>query len=176
VRKAFASAINTDDIRRNVYNGFAEPITWAMTPAQFGYDANLKSAYSFDLNAAKESLVAAGKDLGFGPGKPRDMLILYNAAAPWQGYIVTQVAANINQLDVGLKLDVKALSFTEYVNSWRSPLTGFSVHSAFSLTRERCYHPRNLLMLATTQHSLRTHAARFAAAALLPHPLAGSAR
>ena len=38
------------------------------------------------------------------------MLILYNAAAPWQGYIVTQVAANINQMDVGLKLDVKALS------------------------------------------------------------------
>ena len=128
--------MNTDDIRRNVYNGFAEPITWAMTPAQFGYDANVKSAYSFDLNAAKELLVAAGKDLGFGPDKPRDMLILYNAAAPWQGYIVTQVAANINQLDVGLKLDVKALSFTEYVNSWRSQLTGFSVHSAFSLTAD----------------------------------------
>ena len=136
VRKAFASAMNTDDIRRNVYNGFAEPITWAMTPAQFGYDANVKSAYSFDLNAAKELLVAAGKDLGFGPNKPRDMLILYNAAAPWQGYIVTQVAANINQLDVGLKLDVKALSFTEYVNSWRSQLTGFSVHSAFSVTAD----------------------------------------
>jgi len=46
------------------------------------------------------------------------------------------VAANINQLDVGLKLDVKALSFTEYVNSWRSQLTGFSVHSAFSVTAD----------------------------------------
>jgi len=136
VRKAFASAMNTEDIRRNVFNGFAEPITWAMTPAQFGYDPNLKSAYSFDLNAAKELLAAAGKDLGFAPGKPRDMLIIYNAAAPWQGYIATQVAANINQLDIGLKLDVKALSFTEYVNSWRSQLTGFSIHSSFSLTAD----------------------------------------
>ena len=49
---------------------------------------------------------------------------------------MTQVAANMNQLDVGLKLDVKALSFTEYVNSWRSQLTGFSVHSSFSLTAD----------------------------------------
>ena len=136
VRKAFASAMNTGDIRRNVYDGFAEPVTWAMTPAQFGYDANVKTGYSSDLNAAKELLNAAGKDLGFGPGQPRDMLILTNAAAPWQGYIATQVASNINQLDVGLKLDVKALSFPEYVNSWRSQLTGFSIHSSFSLTAD----------------------------------------
>jgi ABC-type transport system substrate-binding protein len=46
------------------------------------------------------------------------------------------VAANINKLNVGLRLDVKALSFTEYVNSWRSQLTGFSIHSTFSLTAD----------------------------------------
>jgi hypothetical protein len=61
------------------------------------------------------------------------MTIIYNAAAPWQGYIATQVAANVNKLNAGLKLDVKALSFTEYVNSWRSQLTSFSIHSTFSL-------------------------------------------
>ena len=46
------------------------------------------------------------------------------------------MAANINKLDVGLRLDVKALSYTEYVNSWRSQLTGFSIHSSFSLTAD----------------------------------------
>jgi peptide/nickel transport system substrate-binding protein len=136
VRKAFASAVDTADIRRNVFNGFAEPISWGMTPAQFGYDPNIKQSYSFDLDAAKKLLLAAGKDVGFGPEKPQSMGLIYNASAPWQGYIATQVAANINKLDVCLKLDVKALSFTEYVNSWRSQLTGFSIHSTFSLTAD----------------------------------------
>jgi peptide/nickel transport system substrate-binding protein len=136
VRKAFASAVDTADIRRNVFNGFAEPTSWGLTPAQFGFDANVQAAYAFDLAAAEALLADAGKDLGFSAGKPRDMLVIYNAAAPWQGYIATQVAANINKLDVGLRLDVKALSFTEYVNSWRSQLTGFSVHSGFSLTAD----------------------------------------
>jgi len=136
VRKAFASAIDDADIRRNVFNGFAEPTTWGLTPAQFGYDPKLKKAYAFDLKLAKELLEAAAKDLGFSPAKPRTMVVIYNAAAPWQGYIATQVASNINELDVGLKLDVKALSFTEYVNSWRSQLTGFSIHSTFSLTAD----------------------------------------
>jgi peptide/nickel transport system substrate-binding protein len=136
VRKAFASAINDADIRRNVFNGFAEPISWGLTPAQFGYDPATKKAYSFDLKLAKELLDAAGKDVGFSPAKPQNMVIISNAAAPWQGYIATQLASNINQLDVGLKLDVKALSFTEYVNSWRSQLTSFSIHSTFSLTAD----------------------------------------
>ena len=136
VRKAFASAVDTADIRRNVFNGFAEPTSWGLTPAQFGYDASVKAAYSFDLEHAKKLLLEAGKDLGFGPERPKDLVVIYNAAAPWQGYIATQVAANINKLNVGLKLDVKALSFTEYVNSWRSQLTGFSIHSTFSLTAD----------------------------------------
>ncbi len=136
VRKAFASAIDTADIRRNVLNGFAEPITWGLTPAQFGYDPKVKASYAFNLDLARKLLLEAGRDLGFGPDRPRDMVIIYNAAAPWQGYIATQVAANVNKLNVGLKLDVKALSFTEYVNSWRSQLTGFSIHSTFSLTAD----------------------------------------
>lgn len=136
VRKAFASAIDTADIRRNVFNGFAEPITWGLTPAQFGYDPKVKASYAFNLDLARKLLLEAGRDLGFGPDRPRDMVIIYNAAAPWQGYIATQVAANVNKLNVGLKLDVKALSFTEYVNSWRSQLTGFSIHSTFSLTAD----------------------------------------
>ena len=119
-----------------MFNGFAEPITWGLTPAQFGYDPAIKKAYSFDLKLAKELLDAAGKDVGFSPAKPQNMVIISNAAAPWQGYIATQLAANLNKLDVGLKLDVKALSFTEYVNSWRSQLTGFSIHSTFSLTAD----------------------------------------
>ena len=136
VRKAFASALDTADIRRNVFNGFAEPTSWGLTPAQFGYDAGVKAAYSFNLEQAKKLLLEAGKDVGFGPDKPRDLVIIYNAAAPWQGYIATQLAANVNNLNVGLKLDVKALSFTEYVNSWRSQLTSFSIHSTFSLTAD----------------------------------------
>jgi peptide/nickel transport system substrate-binding protein len=136
VRKAFAAAIDTADIRRNVFNGFAEPTAWGLTPAQFGYDPTIKAAYSFNLDNAKRLLLEAGKELGFGPDKPKDLLIIYNAAAPWQGYIATQVAANINKLNAGLKLDVKALSFTEYVNSWRSHLTSFSIHSTFSLTAD----------------------------------------
>jgi peptide/nickel transport system substrate-binding protein len=136
VRRAFASAIDTADIRRNVFNGFAEPITWGLTPAQFGYDPKVKASYAFNLDLARKLLLEAGRDLGFGPDHPRDMVIIYNAAAPWQGYIATQVAANVNKLNVGLKLDVKALSFTEYVNSWRSQLTGFSIHSTFSLTAD----------------------------------------
>jgi peptide/nickel transport system substrate-binding protein len=136
IRKAFASAIDTADIRRNVFNGFAEPITWGLTPAQFGYDPKVKASYAFNLDQSKKLLLEAGKDLGFGPDRPRDMVVIYNAAAPWQGYIATQVAANINKMNVGLRLDVKALSFTEYVNSWRSQLTGFSIHSTFSLTAD----------------------------------------
>ena len=136
VRKAFASALDTADIRRNVFNGFAEPNSWGLTPAQFGYDPSIKPAYKYDLEAAKKLLLDAGKELGFGPDKPRDIVLISNAAAPWQGYIATQLASNINKLNVGLKLDVKALSFTEYVNSWRSHLTGFSIHSSFSLTAD----------------------------------------
>ena len=136
VRKAFASAIDTADIRRNVFNGFAEPTSWGMTPAQFGYDPNVKAAYAFNVDTAKRLLLEAGKDLGLAPDKPKDLLVIYNAAAPWQGYIATQVAANVNKLNAGLKLDVKALSFTEYVNSWRSQLTSFSIHSTFSLTAD----------------------------------------
>jgi peptide/nickel transport system substrate-binding protein len=134
VRKAFADALNDADIRRNVFNGFAEPITWGLTPAQFGYDPKITKSYAYNLAEAKTLLLAAGKDLGFSPDHPKDMDIIYNAAAPWQGYIATEVAANINGLNVGLKMNVKALSFTEYVNSWRSKLTGFSIHSTFSLT------------------------------------------
>ena len=136
VRKAFASILDTADIRRNVFNGFAEPIAWGLTPAQFGYDPNVKAAYSFNLEQAKKLLQDAGKDLGFSADKPKDMVLIYNASAPWQGYIATQVAANISALNVGLKLDVKPLSFSEYVNSWRSQLTGFSIHSGFSLTAD----------------------------------------
>jgi peptide/nickel transport system substrate-binding protein len=136
VRKAFASALDTADIRKNVFNGFAEAMTWGLTPAQFGYDPNVKVSYAFNLDQAKRLLLDAGKDLGFGPDRPRDMTVIYNAAAPWQGYIATQVAANIGALNVGLKLDVKPLSFSEYVNSWRSQLSGFSIHSSFSLTAD----------------------------------------
>jgi peptide/nickel transport system substrate-binding protein len=136
VRKAFSSALDTTDIRRNVFNGFAEPSSWGLTPAQFGYDPNVKPGYSFNVEQAKKLLLEAGKDVGFGPDKPKDLTVIYNATAPWQGYIATQVAANINKMNVGLKLDVKALSFTEYVNSWRSQLTGFSIHSSFSLTAD----------------------------------------
>ena len=136
VRKAFASALDTADIRRNVFNGFAEPMTWGLTPAQFGYDPNVKIAYSFNLDQAKKLLLDAGKDLGFGPDKPKDLSIIYNASAPWQGYIATQLAANIAGMNVGLRLDVKPLSFSEYVNSWRSQLTSFSIHSSFSLTAD----------------------------------------
>lgn len=136
VRKAFASSIDTADIRRNVFNGFAEATSWGLTPAQFGYDPNVKPAYAYNLDNAKKLLLEAGKDLGFGPDKPKDLAIIYNAAAPWQAYIATQVAANVNKLNAGLKLDVKALSFTEYVNSWRSQLTSFSIHSTFSLTSD----------------------------------------
>lgn len=134
VRKAFADVLNDADIRRNVFNGFAEPITWGLTPAQFGYDPKTTKSYAYNLAEARTLLVAAGKDLGFSPDHPKDMDIIYNAAAPWQGYIATEVAANLNGLNVGLKMNVKALSFTEYVNSWRSKLTGFSIHSTFSLT------------------------------------------
>ena len=136
VRRAFASVVDTADIRKNVFNGFAEPMTWGLTPAQFGYDPNAKVVYSFNLDQAKKLLLEAGKDLGFGPDKPKDMTIIYNASAPWQGYIATQVAANIAGLNTGLKLDVKPLSFSEYVNSWRSQLTTFSIHSSFSLTAD----------------------------------------
>jgi peptide/nickel transport system substrate-binding protein len=136
VRKAFASAVDTADIRRNVFNGFAEPVAWGLTPAQFGYDPKVKASYAFDLAESKKLLLEAGKERGFGPDRPRDLVIIYNAAAPWQGYIATQVASNINGLNAGLRLDVKALSFTEYVNSWRSQLTGFSIHSTFSLTAD----------------------------------------
>jgi peptide/nickel transport system substrate-binding protein len=136
VRKAFASVVDTADIRRNVFNGFAQPIAWGLTPAQFGYDPNVKASYSFNPEQARKLLLEAGKDLGFGPDKPRDLVIIYNAAAPWQGYIATQVASNLGKLNVGLRADVKALSFTEYVNSWRSHLTGFSIHSTFSLTAD----------------------------------------
>jgi peptide/nickel transport system substrate-binding protein len=134
VRTAFADVLNNADIRRNVFNGFAEPISWGLTPAQFGYDPKLTKSYSYDLVEAKKLLLEAGKDLGFGPEHPKEMDIIYNATAPWQGYIATQAAANINSLNIGLKMNVKALSFTEYVNSWRSNLTGFSIHSTFSLT------------------------------------------
>jgi ABC-type transport system substrate-binding protein len=136
VRKAFAGAVDTADIRRNVFNGFAEATSWGLTPAQFGYDPGVKPAYAFNLDNAKRLLGEAGKDRGFGPDKPRDLVLIYNAAAPWQGYIATQVAANINKMNAGLRLDVKALSFTEYVNSWRAQLTGFSIHSSFSLTAD----------------------------------------
>jgi peptide/nickel transport system substrate-binding protein len=136
VRKAFASVLDTADIRRNVFNGFAQPIAWGLTPAQFGYDPSIKASYAFNLDQAKKLLLEAGPEVGFGPDKPRDMIVIYNAAAPWQGYIATQVAANINKLNVGLRLDVKALSFSEYVNSWRSQLSGFSIHSTFSLTAD----------------------------------------
>jgi peptide/nickel transport system substrate-binding protein len=136
VRRAFASALDTGDIRRNVFNGFAEANAWGLTPAQFGYDPGIKAGYTYDLDAAKKLLLEAGKELGFGPDKPRDMVIISNATAPWQGYIATQLASNINRMNVGLKLDVKSLSFTEYVNSWRSHLTGFSIHSSFSLTAD----------------------------------------
>ena len=136
VRKAFASALNLADIRRNVFNGFAQQVPWGMTPAQFGYDPDIQVRYSFDLDEAKKLLATAGKDLGFGPDNPTNMLIISNATAPWQGYIATQLAANINNLNIGIKLDVKALSFTEYVNSWRSHLTSFSIHSTFSLTAD----------------------------------------
>src|SRR5262249_24259474 len=136
VRKAFASAFDTADIRKNVFNGSAEQMTWGLTPAQFGYDPNLKTAYSFNLHQAKKLLLDAGKDLGFGPDKPRDMTLIYNATAPCQGYIATQLAANIGGMNVGLKLDVKPLSFSEYVNSWRSQLTSISIHSSFSLTAD----------------------------------------
>jgi len=136
VRKAFASALDTADIRRNVFNGFAQPIAWGLTPAQFGYDPGVKASYAFNPDQARKLLLEAGKDAGFGPDKPKDLVVIYNAAAPWQGYIATQVSANINKLNVGLKLDVKALSFSEYVNSWRSQLTGFSIHSTFSLTAD----------------------------------------
>src|SRR5262249_55571606 len=101
-----------------------------------GYDPNVKAAYSFNLDQAKKLLQDAGKDLGFSADKPKDMVLIYNASAPWQGYIATQVAANISALNVGLRLDVKPLSFSEYVNSWRSQLTGFSIHSGFSLTAD----------------------------------------
>lgn len=136
VRKAFASAVDTADIRRNVFNGFAQAIAWGLTPAQFGYDPNVKAAYSFNLEQARKLLLDAGKDAGFGPDKPRDVVLIYNAAAPWQAYIATQVASNVTKLNAGLKLDVKALSFTEYVNSWRAHLTSFSIHSTFSLTAD----------------------------------------
>jgi len=134
VRKAFASALDTEDIRRNVFNGFAEPITWGLTPAQFGYDPHIAAKYSFDLEGAKKLLAEAGKDLGFSPDKPKELDVIYNASAPWQGYIATMIASNINGMNVGLKLNVRALSFTEYVNSWRSKLTSFSIHSTFSPT------------------------------------------
>jgi len=134
VRKAFAEVLNSTDVRRNVFNGFAEPITWGLTPAQFGYDPKLTKSYSYNPAEAKQLLLEAGKDLGFSADHPKGMDIIYNAAAPWQGYIATQVAANINGLNIGLQMNVKALSFTEYVNSWRSKLTGFSIHSTFSLT------------------------------------------
>ena len=136
VRRAFASALDTADIRRNVFNGFAEPSSWGLTPAQFGYDPSVKPGYTYDLETTKKLLLEAGRELGFGPDRPRDIVLISNATAPWQGYIATQVASNINKLNVGLKLDVKALSFTEYVNSWRSHLTGFSIHSSFSLTAD----------------------------------------
>jgi hypothetical protein len=103
---------------------------------KFGYDPKVKASYAFDLAESKKLLLEAGKERGFGPDRPRDLVIIYNAAAPWQGYIATQVASNINGLNAGLRLDVKALSFTEYVNSWRSQLTGFSIHSTFSLTAD----------------------------------------
>jgi len=112
------------------------PVAGAKDAAGADYDPNVKPAYAFNLDEAKKLLLDAGKELGFGPDRPKDLVIIYNAAAPWQGYIATQVASNINGLNAGLKLDVKALSFTEYVNSWRSALTGFSIHSTFSLTAD----------------------------------------
>src|SRR5262249_52804469 len=136
VRKAFASVLDTGDIRKNVFNGFAEPTTWGLTPAQFGYDPNVKVAYSFNLDQAKKLLLEAGKDLGFGPAKPKAMPPIYNASARWQGYIATQAAANFAGLNVGLKLDVNPLSFSEYVNSWRPQPPSFSIHSSFSLTAD----------------------------------------
>ncbi len=136
VRKAFASAMDNADICRNALNGFVVPTNWGLTPTQFGYDPKVTAAYSFDLNEARRLLAAAGREAGFGPGKPRNMTIVYNAAAPWQGYAARHVAANINRCDVGLNLDVKPLAFDAYVDSWRAQLTGFSIHSTFSPTAD----------------------------------------
>src|SRR5262249_55017544 len=136
VRKAFASILDTADIRKNVFNGFADPISWGLTPAQFGYDPNVKTAYSFNLEQAKKLLQDAGKALGSTANKPTDMVLIHTAPAPGRVYIAARVAANISARNVGLKLDVKPLSFSEYVTSWRSQLTGFSIHSGFSLTAD----------------------------------------
>jgi ABC-type transport system substrate-binding protein len=125
VRKAFASAIDTADIRRNVFNGFAEPTSWGLTPAQFGYDAAVKAAYSFNLEQAKKLFRSRKKTWA-----ARQALDLVSSTTHAPGGTSRRRSRKHQNLNVSRW--TSALSFTEYVNSWRSQLTSFSIHSTFS--------------------------------------------
>lgn len=112
VRRAIAKAINREGIAKDIYEGYAQPVTSVLNPGNEAHDPATRD-YAYDPAAARAELAAAG----FDAGKPFT-IVADLAGQPEAEYIANDLK------QVGIPATVVALDRDNYSSRVNNPHPG----------------------------------------------------
>ncbi|NHV05723.1 MAG: hypothetical protein HA495_00105 [Thaumarchaeota archaeon] len=119
VREAFAYAFDYETYIKEVLKGGAIQPNGPVPQGMFGYDPTIPK-YTYNLTKAKELLQAVAKDYGFSPDNPITIKLYYNTGNAAREKSCLLLASAINNLNVGIKLEVVSLAWPQYLAMLRA--------------------------------------------------------
>jgi ABC-type transport system substrate-binding protein len=119
VREAFAYAFDYNTYIKEVLKGGAIQPNGPVPQGMFGYDPTIPK-YTYNLTKAKELLQAVAKDYGFSPDNPITIKLYYNTGNAAREKSCLLLASAINNLNVGIKIEVVSLAWPQYLAMLRA--------------------------------------------------------
>jgi peptide/nickel transport system substrate-binding protein len=115
-RQAMADAINISDILNNAAFGLGVKANGVIPYGMNGYNSSLSLNYNFNLTDAMGNLTIAASQLGFNSTNPQIISMVYAIGDSTGEAISSELATNINNMALGITIQVVPQTESEYVS------------------------------------------------------------
>lgn len=114
VRQAANYALDKDAMVTHIMRGHSRPVSQCAVQESFGFNADVKP-YAYDPDRAKQLLAEAGYPNGFDTVIQAVLPSTFPGATDVYHFVAQQLT------EVGIKVDLQAMSFPDWIKAWRSP-------------------------------------------------------
>jgi peptide/nickel transport system substrate-binding protein len=115
-RLAMADAINASDILYNAANGLGILANEVVPYGMHGYNASVPLYYNYNLTDSMGNLTIAAQALGFNSSNPQSVSIVYAIGDTVGQAEATELATNINNMNLGITINVIPQTENQYVS------------------------------------------------------------